>query len=320
MPYSGCYENKKLYFFEDPHGKPVNEVCSDNKNDYPLCSASTPEKFQCSYQVLEFQHCPPGKKTTACRNCVKKYNECLYSGEKICEFPDLYSDMFCTNKCKNTDESKAALCFTECKLACSSLNDCPFYMLKHCKESISCSKDIVENFEMSTSNAPMLSTTPHPTTTISPDAFFPEPTTEIPIERRMHRRLERETMHDIKAQQADVMVADVSPTPEPSTPANYYGEEDKEEKTLFIVLLGVGGFLTLLILVGIIIFMVLKRKTPESKQVMLNSTVKKPQAELPTTSIRQQRMVFPTKQKIPGHFYDMALGYNPFGKKQNNFK
>ena len=64
-------------------------------------------------------------------NC---YSRCMKSGEKICEMPGLYSDLFCSKKCQQPDAEKEGVCFTQCKMGCIDEMKCPHMMRAFCEE------------------------------------------------------------------------------------------------------------------------------------------------------------------------------------------
>lgn len=75
----------------------------------------------------------------------KCYSRCMKSGEKICELPGLYSDLFCSKKCQQPDAEKEGECFTQCKMGCIDEMNCPHMMRAYCEEE--CREEVHEIYE-----------------------------------------------------------------------------------------------------------------------------------------------------------------------------
>lgn len=76
----------------------------------------------------------------------KCYSRCMKSGEKICELPGLYSDLFCSKKCQQPDPEKEGECFTQCKMGCIDEMNCPHMMRAYCEEECGDVNEIYEPY------------------------------------------------------------------------------------------------------------------------------------------------------------------------------
>lgn len=219
MPYSGCIDKKQIFFYPDAQGsfKKIDKICNNNTHSsskkFSLCSPNSKNlRIPCSHAVLNYKNCPLGNSSKECKKCIDRYNTCIRSGEKICENPNLYCDMFCNEICIQSDEKKAASCFTECKLACLDENECPYYMANHCHTSSPCEQIVFEGFEMTTS-------------TPQEDLNFPEPPTFIPYDSQEHRQLEYPSPTPAPIVQVASSIENVLETSSPLPPPHFQDPE-----------------------------------------------------------------------------------------------
>lgn len=261
MPYSGCKENNRVFFFSDNQGQfqTSQAVCSPlNTTSWDVCSPSNKTtRHPCP---IPLKDCDIQKNPNVCKPCLLEYHKCIHSGDMICENPSLYCDLFCNKSCQQENDELASNCFTECKLACLDEKKCPPYMANHCN-NISCPDQIREDF--TTSEMPATTSIPEQ------DLYFPEPTTEIPLNSRRHRRLVRESLTPVT--QVQHTVARVAPSIPANTrqqfpifPERHFQTETKQDKKKYIlmVLILVIIILVLGALNGVMIWLLFFRKKP----------------------------------------------------------